>query len=401
MSMRSLENISRIIKTFVIILATISVLLFFYQSIRNHNYENGNDLTTYFKSSQLFYQGENPFTEGSRPYIYPLFLVIVVYPLSLLQSGFFTKAVAASIWSAISYFAFFTTILASFSYLTRNNRLWSVFKKQILPISLTVLILHPFLQDEFLNGQVNLIVLGCVAGFFFMLKRDLQLPASVFLAVAASIKIAPAICLAYVFFTGQYRSLLYFPIILFIFVIGLPLVINPASFDYYHHLMTYVYPRLTAHEAESGFKSFSLVSTILALTGSSPGAPAKIALTGFMSALLLTPVYLLYRKFSNPKNRSGRLTVFSAIVVVIPLVFPMSEPHHLLILAIPIIIILYYWKTLLSAGRSLLIDRIAMLFISAVIFLHLGHAFKETPLRLMGLLGVYFGLLLVLRKSSD
>jgi hypothetical protein len=401
MNARSSENLLKIIKTIVIVFALVSVLLFFYQSIRNHNYENGNDLTTYFKSSQLFYNGENPFTEGARPYIYPLFLVIVVYPLSLLQSGFFAKAIAVSTWSAISYFAFFMTILACLRFLYGTDRIRKVLREQLFPIALAVLILHPFLQDEFLNGQVNLIVLGCAGGFFLMLKENRQLPASVFLAVAASIKIAPAVCLVYVLFSGHYRCLLYFPVILLIFILGLPLLINSSSLGYYHHLISEVYPRLTVHEAESGFKSFSLVSTIFSLTGISAGASIKIGLTGFMSVLLLTPVYLLYRKLSDLKNRFVRLTVFSAIVVVIPLVFPMSEPHHLLILTIPVVVMLSYWESLVSAGRSLLTDRISLLFISAVIFLQVGHAFKDTPLRLMGLLGIYFGLLLVLRDRSD
>ena len=76
----------------------------------------------------------------------------------------------------------------------------------------------------------------------------------------------------------------------------------------------------------------------------------------------------------------------------------MSEPHHLLLQAIPFLAILAYWKKTLDSGSGFFRDRLAVLFLLSVIGYHVGHGLKDTPIHLISLIGVYVGMLWMLNK---
>jgi len=384
----------------VILFSGFAIVLFFYQSIRNHNYENGNDLTSYLNSARWFFSGENPFTAPVRRYIYPLFLVIVSYPLSFLQANYWQRALAAATWSLVAYIAFFWTIFASWNIIYGARPVWGWLKGNLFPPALMILLLHPFLQDEFLNGQVNLFLVGSLAGYFFMLQRDRQFSAGLFLAIAAALKVAPALCLIFVIFTRQYRVIPYFIILFFLFVIGIPYAINDQSIAYYGYFVSEVLPSITTSDFEHGYGQYSILSTVSYAFNIHWNPLVKIGAICIVAAALLAPVIAVGWKSYCHAGNYFRLALFAAIMPVIPLTFPMSEAHHLLILTMPLVVIIAYWQRLVEKGKAIFKDRLLLLFASSMVLLHLGHAIKPAPLRLMGLLGLYLGMVHLLRSLS-
>ncbi|MGH8016454.1 MAG: glycosyltransferase family 87 protein, partial [Candidatus Zixiibacteriota bacterium] len=202
-----------ILKRIVVVIGVFSILLFFYQSLRNFNHTGGNDLTSYLSSSHWFFGGENPYDDPNTPpvrrYIYPLFLLLVVYPFTFLQANFVGKTFTATIWALVSNFCFFASVFTLWKYWGYEQKTAALFKDNIFKLSLIIILLHPFLEAEFLNSQANLFVLGCVVGFFTMINRRLQWAAALFLSVAVSLKIAPGVLLIYALLTKQYRAIVY------------------------------------------------------------------------------------------------------------------------------------------------------------------------------------------------
>jgi hypothetical protein len=274
-------------------------------------------------------------------------------------------------------------------------------KKNLLTLSILIVMLHPFLQDEFLNGQVNLIVLGGVAGFFVMTEKKQPFLAAVFLAAATAIKIGPALLIVYVLLTRQYRVIIYFIPMLILFILGLPYLINQNTIGYYNYYAQDVIPALSLAEHERGFRSFSLISTVGHIIEIKWNYITKLAAVGITSLILLLPVFKISHKYLQKVNGKYRLAALAFIMSVIPLTFPMSEPHHLLILTIPFIVILSYWRDLLHSGGSFFRDKLSILFSLSVAGLHIGHGLKDTPIRLICLLGIYVGLILLLCRYRE
>ncbi len=390
----------QIVKWLLIALSGLAVLLFFYQSVRNHNYVNGNDLTSYLNSARWFFQGENPYTAPVRRFIYPLFLLIVCYPLSLLQSGPVQKALAAGIWSLLAWTVFFKTVFASWNslYGPRSAAAW--LKENLFSLAFIVFLLHPFLQDEFLNGQVNLVMVGSLAGFYFALQKDRQFLAALFLSVAAAIKIGPGLCLLFVFVTGHYRVIFYFAGLMLLWVIGLPYLINDQSLAYYGYFIDTVVPHVAASDFEHGFKQYSLLSTVSYALDLHWPPIVKMGAVCAVALGLAAPIVILGRKIPADSAPRLRLTAFAALMPVVPLTFPMSEAHHLLILLLPLIVIIDYWRDRAFGLVAFLKDSYATTFLAALLLLHLGHAIKGAPFRFLGLIVLYAGMIALLRRRT-
>ena len=385
------------VKYLIILFSAVSAVLFFWQSIQHIHYPNGNDLQSYVNASQLFLNGENPYTGTVRRYIYPLFMAVVIYPLTLFKTGYIQKSVMAGLWSILGYFAFFSTIFASWNLVYEKRQAWDWVRKNLFQLALIFLLLYTFLQVDFINGQVNLIVVGLTAGFFFMLQKDKSFPAALFLAAAASIKIAPGLCIVLALLTRRYRVVLYFIGLFILFVFILPYLINSWSFEYYRYFINEVAPIITGSDMQNGFENFSLISTISYLFGIHWHPVTKIVAVCLLAAGLTAPVILLARKVYNEADGFYRLACLAAVMAALPLTFPMSESHHLLVLLIPVLVIIAYWQEILKSGAGLLKDRLSLWFIVCLTVLHAGQGLKPTPLRLLALLGIYSGLLVLLK----
>jgi hypothetical protein len=394
------EDAVKILKQALIAFALVSMVIFFCQCIRNMNKFAEIDLTSYIRASTWFFSGDNPYQDVPRRYIYPLFLLLVVSPFQLLMSTPFLKAIAAGIWSLGSYLSFLLTLAVAWKQMYRYESLLDSLRQNIFPIALIVILIFPSLQDEFLNGQVNLYVMGATAAFFSFLEKDKPFLAALFLAIAASIKIAPALCLLYVLLTRQYRVALHFFILAFLLTLGIPYLMNPHSIEYYRYFLTDVVPSITGSKPESSFRAFSIISTLSYLFNIHWQALPKILSQCLLALALFSPIALYTRKSFENAGVFFRFTAFAAIVSIIPVTFPMSEAHHLLLQIIPCIVVVAYWNHVYESGRRFLRDPLSILFVLCAIGLQVGHAFKDTPIRLLSLIGLYLGLVLLLRRGG-
>lgn len=393
-----------LVKTLKIITVLFSLALiiwFFYQSILHHSNPNGNDLTALTNASRQFYEGENPYAISSGQYIYPLFPAMAAYPMTFLQSGFIPKVICASLWSSLSYLAFFLTIIMSWRFVDRIKSGATILRQNLFSIALLTLILYPFLREEFLNGQINLIVLGGIGGFFGMLRKDRQLWAALFLSVSASISIGPAVCILYVLFTRQYRAAMAFIPLLFLLNIGFPYMINPQSLDYCGYFLAEVVPHLTENWAAGEFGSYSILASIGHIFSIGWSINTKLALTGLCGIGLFLPPTLLAMGYIMKAGRFFIYTFFATIICIITLIFPMFKPYHLLIMTIPFIAILIYWKKTIGAKKPIWKDSLSLLFMGCVIALHLGLIYKQFSVSCLSLAGIYLGFNMLLWRLKQ
>jgi hypothetical protein len=390
----------KFLKIITIVFSLALIIWFFYQSIRNHNNPDGNDLTALINASRQFYVGENPYTIDLKQYFYPLFVAMAVYPLAFLQSGYIHKIIAASLWSLLSYLAFFLTIIMSWRFVDRVKSGANILRQNLFPIALLILMLYPFLREEFQSGQINLIILGGIGGFFGMLRKDRQLWAALFLSMAASISVGPAVCILYVFFTRQYRAAMAFIPLLFLLNVGFPYLINPQSLEYCGYFMSEIVPNLTENWANSELGSFSLLGSLENLCNLSLSINSKLALTGLCAIGLLLPPTLLAAGYIMKAGRFYIYTFFATIICITALLFPLFKSYHLLIMTIPFIAILIYWKKTIKDQQHLWKDGLSLLFLGGVIALHLGQIFMIRPIGLLVLLGIYVGFNILLSKMK-
>lgn len=388
-------------KYVLIIFAFVSIVLFFYQHIRNINKFSDTDLTSYIRASIWFFSGENPYQDVVRRFIYPQFLLLILVPFHSVLASPLLRGITASFWGLGLYCSFFLTLAASWKRMYGYQSFDESLRRNITAIALLVVMTHPLLQDEFLNGQVNLFVMGSTVAFFFFLEKNKLFWAALFLSIATSIKIAPGFVLLFLLFTRQYRVVLYFIMLVFIFILGLPYLVNNNSLEYYRYFVTDVMPNITGSDFEGGFKSFSIISTLSYLLKIHWYPPLKILAVGMLSLGLFAPVYRLAIKDFRNKSFQFRFAALGAIIAILPLTFPMSEPHHLLLQIIPFISIIAYWRQIWESGRKIYHDNLSLIFILCLLGYQIGHALKDTPIRLFSLIGIYVGMILLMYKTKD
>ncbi len=388
-------------KYIFIAFALVSLVLFFYQHIRNINKFADADLTSYIRASIWFFSGENPYQDVVRRFIYPQFLLLVLVPFHSVLASPMLRGITAFVWGLGLYLSFFLTLAASWKHLYGFKSFSESLKQNVPAIALLVMMTHPLLQDEFLNGQVNLFVMGSTAAFFFFLEKNKLFWAALFLAIATSIKIAPGFVLFYILFTRQYKVVLYYIPLVFIFVFGLPYLVNNNSLVYYRYFVSDVMPNITGSDFEGGFKSFSIISTLSYVLSIHWYPPLKILVVGLLTLGLFAPVCrMAFRNFKS-KSFQFRFVTFGTMIAILPLTFPMSEPHHLLLQIIPFISIIAYWKEIWESGEKIYKDNLSVIFILCMLGYQIGHGLKDTPIRLLSLIGVYVGMILLMRRKQE
>ena len=129
------------------------VILFAYQTWRKAHRPDGNDLTSYLLAARALTSGVNPYDVSTPfPYIYPLFPLVAVIPLSAVPYG-----AAVLIWFGVSAVAL-AWVLRWVS--RREDQAGQA--RDAIPIALIlVLLLTGVVQSNFLNGQINFLVLAC------------------------------------------------------------------------------------------------------------------------------------------------------------------------------------------------------------------------------------------------
>src|SRR5690606_38645342 len=141
-------------KTLLVFIGLVTIF-FLIQTYGKAYRDYGYDFTSYLLSSKAFYSGLNPYqTETPFPFIYPLFLCLVLQPLIILPYW-----LAVFLWFIGSFFAIF---FSAFMFLRMLRP--TISEKSIIVIfGCLYLLLFPIISNNYLNGQINFfIVLLCV-----------------------------------------------------------------------------------------------------------------------------------------------------------------------------------------------------------------------------------------------
>ena len=120
------------------------------QAVRKAERRAGNDLVGYLEASRALYEGGDPYHLPDRfPYIYPLFLAAAVRPLAAvplpLASLTWFALQAACLWYVLHTASAHAGIDAT---------------DRVVAAAAIVAVFGDVVQNEFLNGQVNVIVLS-------------------------------------------------------------------------------------------------------------------------------------------------------------------------------------------------------------------------------------------------
>lgn len=303
--------------------------IFLFQTYGKACREHGYDFTSYLLSSEAMVEGTNPYQTGSIfPFVYPLFLCILLYPLTSIPYW-----MSNLLWFILNGVSLYYSALVFY-------RLCAV----SVPVKdITALFLFPFLilinviQNNFLNGQVNFIVLLLCVLFLKYYLGYRKFVASVLLSAAIAIKITPLILIAYLVLRRDYLWIVVIAMLSFLFIVGLPYAVSgPVTVEWYsHYLTSFLNVKFLAGGQSSEGFAFSITSIMGYLL---PTAPRVLPL--ILAALLsLTPIFwcqLALRKNESADRQPG---VFALYMTAVLFISPVSETHHLIHL-LPAVVLL-------------------------------------------------------------
>jgi len=145
----------------------------------------GNDFTAYLEAAGALAAGADPYRVAPMfPYSYPLTLAWLLIPLRVAPIW-----LAAAVWFAISVFAYWRMVVHSAS--TDDRRATNC---QAVAIGVVVaIVLLQIVQNELLNGQVNLVVCALSLAAVAASQRGMRMPAAVFWGAGIALKLFPLI----------------------------------------------------------------------------------------------------------------------------------------------------------------------------------------------------------------
>lgn len=302
--------------------------------------EQGYDFTSYLRSTTEFVHGGNPYETGTQfPFIYPLFVCMIMIPFDL-----------APYW--LSNFAWFavnaSSIFLSSLYFLRVLLPSCSPRQSIVLTAVPLLVTLNIVQSNLLNGQINHIVILLCVLFLYFLLRDRKLLAAVLLAAAIAIKLTPLIFLVYLTFRKEVRTIVWTLLFVCIFTVVLPYVFVGQRlaeyYEYYWH--TFFAAKLLSSGGVTGEQGFNLVSFLRIVLRDASG-PAVFVLA---SLLTLVPAGLLQIKLGR-RQQSPPVAALLMLLYMVSILFisPMSETHHMAFLLLATV---FMMTTALLGNRS-------------------------------------------------
>ena len=315
---------------------------------------DGNDLSSYLLSARALWGGQSPYgLETPFPYLYPLFLACVIVPLTLIPYGA----------AVIAWFA------ASVAALGRVLKGWS--HGSVLAIAAAVLVTFNIIQNNLLNGQVNLLVVWCCLMSIGAERaapnsgttrggvelRANEIAAGAWLGVGIAVKLMPVLLVVYFLVRRQFRAILVAVTTALILALAPSvLILSGSGTD-----VESGFSRITA-DAGSGFSriiaihsqyvrevltpmtttpegsvlAYSVASVVQRAFGTSPALWLDVlCAAGVLGAIVVAD-------FRRWNRRGDDLAAAAAYLVAIVLISPKSETHHLAF-AIPAVVLGWGW----------------------------------------------------------
>ena len=308
---------------FALIVLGLIILVFLVQTYGKAYREYGYDFSSYLLSAKALVHGQNPYlTETVFPYIYPLFLAFVLIPFT-----FIPYWLAVLGWFALNAFCLGATAVLTVSLAReRLNTAWG--RNLLVPLATLFIAFVSVIQNNFLNGQVNFVVIFLCLLFLKKYLAGKWIAASFFLAMAISVKLVPLVLLFFLLLRGDFKSIL----LTFAFTILcclLPVVFlgNQLFFLYHDYLTSFVFGAFQAtHSPGEGKIYFSFHEFCIRLV---PGLDQNLWWRVVSLSAVIGPFACL-DLWSRQKKAKGLETwVLSFYLLVILLITPVSEKHHL------------------------------------------------------------------------
>jgi hypothetical protein len=310
--------------TLALIAGALLVLLL--QTYRQAYRPEGYDFTSYLLSAKALWAGSDPYKTGTTfEYIYPLFLAFVLIPLSMVPYW-----LANLIWFALSV----SSLLCVCQSLPKLAKFESGAKsdgRYLWPAAIVLAVLFSPIQNNLLNGQVNLIVLFCCTMFLRSYAREKGIAAAAWLGAAIAIKIVPGILVVFLLVRGRFRVVAWTAFFAALFCL-LPAVVagkNIVGF-YEHYWNWFFWPSALGRVPPNGM-FFSLRGTLQYLLPGT-GMNAWLRVTAQVVSLsALVAIDLAGRKSPPPQRDAW---AFSTYLLGCLLLSPTAEIHHL-VFAVP------------------------------------------------------------------
>jgi len=364
-------------------LSLLIMLIFFIQMFGKASRKDGWDFSSYLLSSIAFFNGTNPYATGSIfPFVYPLFACVILYPLA-----------SVPYWIASVVWFFLSTLALCFSTLT----VFRLYDSSLTYKDIAALFFIPFIilvdviQNNFLNGQINIIVLFLCILFFKYSLESRRLVASLLLSAAISIKLTPAIFLLYLIIRRDFLSLVLTLVFLAVFIFALPYAIaGHKTVEWYSQ---YIQSFLVYNIASRGEVSDEFGYSITAIF--SHFFPLIPKLLSFLLASLVSILPIVWVHFTSQKDeRTKQAVLLSLYSIAFLLVTPMTETHHLINLLPAICIITLVLTSYARNNFQISFFTLAIVFVSLLLRkFHIGTA-------IIGILATYVSMLWIFIQPS-
>lgn len=300
----------------------------------------GNDLGVYLASARILVEGGNPYTlstpQGHGPY--PLTIDVLAIPLTWIPLG-----LAQTLWFALSVGALVGSLLIL-------DRLWRRARGGVAdPVlavpfevrlaGLAIALFIPF-QNHLRYGQMNLLLLCLCCVFLALHLGGRAGGAATSLGLAIALKLTPAVFLFYLFRGRWYRTAVLTIASTLVLAVALPALISTNVLEIYRvgwlRGLTGVVGAPVRYEWRTRFTLAAVLTEIWPRLAALPG------LRYLSAAAVLGPILWIQPRLA--RDPRGALFLFALYLVAMPLVSPLSETHHLVVLAGAL------WIWLLAAG---------------------------------------------------
>lgn len=294
------------------------MLVWLIQAFHKAYRAEGYDLTPRFEAAKALLQGTDPYKlQTPFPLTYPLFICVLFIPLTWLPYG-----LANLVWFGVSAGCLF--------YLWRE--VLKAFRPSLGVREMT-LVLGAFflealiiLQNNFVNGQVNIFVVALCVLCFRSLSSAKPMAAGWALAGAIAFKLTPLVLVGYLVLRREWKALFWTLVGTLALGFGLPyLFAGSAILGYYQGYLTgYILPSFLAL-SPTLTETFQFRNYLHALVPSLLGLPLS-----FLSDLLvLLPLAWVQFRVGDGTLERKEIAIFSCYLAVSLWLSPISETHHL------------------------------------------------------------------------
>lgn len=280
----------------------------------------GYDLTTYIKTAEAILNSSDPYNTGaSFPFIYPIFIGVILIPFTFLPNIIINTS-----WYFLNLYCF--------GYILKKSTIqkdWIVMNWDWFNVRFAILFIFCFnmLQNHFLNGQINLLVLALCFAWYELEKSKKYFFASIFLSVSIAIKLTPLIFLGLLFWDKKYKSILYTSILTSIFILAPYLAFYGDLIYFKIYINDLVIHKLLNPETNPESSYYTLQVFIERIIPHLHGSRVWSLVS---KGTILVLISISHIKANKIISDYRSLFVFSLYSIGILMLSPMSETHHLI-----------------------------------------------------------------------